>query len=294
MKKSITNSKHKIAVFVILCFIFVSTGNISAQSVESLAEQIRSGNSEQKRGALFQIRNMQSAEASRIAVPALRNSDEIVRATAAFSVIFLPADEAFPVLSPLLQDKSELVRRETAYALGKIQNPLAVNLLIQTIQKDKIQEVKNAAVLALGEIGDMSALDALVQILKRKPKDEEEFFRRSAARSIGQIAQVLQTDERQRTTPESFLPRELKLKANLEYKNLSETFPQFRSAVPVLLQTLQNPREYDDIKREAAFALGAIGDAAAIETLRKNLSGEDYYLAEIAAEALQKITTKTE
>src|SRR5690348_6328443 len=68
--------------------------NISAQTLETLAEQIRSGNSEQKRSALFEIRNRQKEEASRIAVPALKDSSDIVRATAAFSVIYLPKEEA--------------------------------------------------------------------------------------------------------------------------------------------------------------------------------------------------------
>jgi HEAT repeat protein len=290
----ITNSRQRITIFAILCLVFLCAENIFAQDFETLAEQIRSGSSEQKRDALFQIRNLRTAEASRFAVAALNDSDEIVRATAAFSVIYLPKDEALARLAPLLRDKSELVRRETAYALGKIQNSAAVNLLIQTVQKDKIQDVKNAAVVALGEIGDAAAIDALAQILTRRPKEDEEFFRRSAARSIGQIAQILQTDARQKATPESFLPDELKRTLKFEYKNLGEAFPSFRSAVQILLQTLQNPREADDVKREAAFALGAIGDRAAVETLRKNLSSEDYYLAEIAAEALRKINSKTE
>jgi HEAT repeat protein len=125
-----------------LCCLFFAffvcfAANSSAQTLENLAGQIRSGNSEQKRSALFELRNRQSAEASRIALPALRDADEIVRATAAFSVIFLPADEAFNALAPNLQDKAEIVRRETAYALGKIQNSSAINPLIQTFQKDK-------------------------------------------------------------------------------------------------------------------------------------------------------------
>ena len=134
-----------------LCALSVFTaGNLFAQTLETLAEQIRSGKSEQKRSALFEIRNRQQEEASRIAVPALKDSDDIVRATAAFSVIYLPKDEAFKALSPNLQDKSEIVRRETASALGKIQNPSAINPLIQTFQKDKSVEVKNACAAALG------------------------------------------------------------------------------------------------------------------------------------------------
>ena len=61
----------------------------------------------------------------------------------------------------------------------------------------------------------------------------------------------------------------------------------------MLIQTLNNPREFPDVKREAAFALGAIGDAAAIPVLQTNLNNEDYYLAEICRESLKKIAVET-
>lgn len=296
MKITITNDELKItssgqsfARLAFLCLVLLSAQNIFAQDLTALSEQLRSGDTEQKRDALFQIKNLQTAAAARIAVPALNDAAEIVRATAAFAVIFLPPDEALAALAPLLQDKSELVRRETAYALGKIQNPQAVDLLLRTLQNDKMQAVKNAAVVALGEIGDLSALDALVQILRRKPTAEEEFFRRSAARAIGQIAWILQTGAAQKTTPESLLPAALKSVSEPKYKNLAQSFPPFRAAVPVLLQTLQNAREADDVRRETAFALGAVGDASALPALRSNLTGQDYYLAEICRESIKKI-----
>jgi HEAT repeat protein len=228
-------------------------------NLDALAEKVQNGNIEQKREALFQIRNLESAEASRIAVPALRDASEIVRATAAFSVIFLPRDEAAQALMPLLQDKFELVRREAVYALGKVRDPSSVKQLIGILQKDKILEVRNAAAIALGEIGDAGALDALTQILQQKPSDNEEFLYRSAARSIGQIAQN------------------------------NKSLPAFRSAVSVLIQILQDRKTQPDVKREAAFALGEIGDKSAIPILEANAGSEDYYLAAICKEALRKL-----
>lgn len=294
----IQHSKFKIQNFLacfrlilFLCAFCVFAGNSFAQSLEYFAEQIRNGNTEQKRGALFEIRNRRSEEASRIALPALRDASEIVRATAAFSVIFLPKDEAFSALAPNLQDKAEIVRRETAYALGKIQNPAAVNLLIQTFQKDKSVEVKNACVVALGETGEVSAVDFLTQILKQNPTNKNEFLRRSAARSIGQIAQIIQISKFRVVTPESFLPEKYKLVTLEKYENLSRTYTQFRQAVPVLTQILQNAKESNDTKRETAFALGATGDASALPVLQANTNSQDYYLAEICKEAVKKISS---
>ena len=267
--------------------------NSSAQNLEYLAQQIRSGNSEQKRGALFEIRNQRTEEASRIAVPALLDKDEIVRATAAFSVIYLPKDEAFNALAPNLQDKAEIVLRETAYALGKIQNPNDINPIIQTFQNkmEKSIEVKNACIIALGEIGDASAVDFLISILRQKPDENDEFLRRSAARSIGQIAQIIQIKQTYTVTPESFLSEKLKNPTLEKYQNLAISFPQFRQAIPVLTQILQQSNEADDTKRESAFALGAIGDSSALSVLQSSLNSKDYYLAEICKEAIKKLSS---
>ncbi len=302
----ITNLCRVIKIFVLLCVFCAFAGESFAQDAVlsqaqidwlaekiSLEQRIQTGSTEQKRDALFQIRNLKSAEASLLAIPALQDKSEIVRATAAFSVVFLPKDEALNVLLPLLNDKKELVRRETAYALGKVGNPNAINPLLQVFQKDKIADVKNACIVALGEIGDAAAVDALTRILQNKPKKEnpaDEFSRRSAARSIGQIAQIIQTNKIEVLTPENYLPSKFNPIEKPKYPKLVETFPVFRPAINVLIQTLQNPREFDDVKRETAFALGAIGDESAKNVLQANLNSEDYYLAEISKEALRKIS----
>jgi len=296
--KEITNYELRIANLkvlfqcsLILCVLCAYAGNSFAQiEADNLIEKINRGNTEQKRDALLEIRNLRNESASRIAVPALKDSSEIVRASAAFSVIYLSKNEAVQNLLPLLQDKSTLVRRETAYALGKVGASQAINPLLQILQKDKVLEVRNAAVVALGEIGDAVAVAELTKILQRKLQTKEEFSRRSAARSIGQIAQIIQTNEVEILTPESFLPDQFKSVGKPNYLKLIETFPTFRAAINVLIQTLQNSKETDDVKRETAFALGAIGDQSAVPILQANLNNQDYYLAEIAKESLRKIS----
>jgi HEAT repeat protein len=276
------------ALYIVIT-LFVINVFPQQSEIDFLAQKITRGSDEQKRDALAQIRNLKSAEASKIAAAALNDSSEIVRATAAAAVIFIPKDEAAKILIPLLADKKPLVRREAAYALGKVGDSLAVNPLLQTLQTDKVTEVRGAAVVALGEIGDVAAISELVKILRRKPQSNEEFQRRSAARAIGQIAQILQTGKTKTLTPENFLPDELKSLEKMQYPKLAETFPVFRPAISVLIQTLQNPQEFADVKREAAFALGAIGDLSAVPALQANANNADYYLAEICRESLRKI-----
>lgn len=278
-------------------FIFLSLGILStfapAQDLTRYSEMIRDGSVEVKREALFQIRNLRSPEASRLAIPALKDSSEMVRATAAASVVFLPSAEAASALIPLLGDKDEFVRREAAYALGKVGDPSATARLIQVLNSDKSLEVRAAAAVGLGGIGDVTAVAALSSILTSPPKEENEFVRRSAARAIGQTAQFIQTGISRTVTPQNFLPERYKRFRDKKHPDLVAEFPEFRPALAALVQALQNTSESDDTRREAAFSLGAIGDPSAVAVLEKYLSDEDNYLAEICREALLKIKRPT-
>jgi HEAT repeat protein len=287
--------------FFVLCLcwlVFTLTIGTSGQALEAkldelspddaarLQSQIERGSKEEKRTALSEIRNLRSASASRIALPALRDKDEVVRATAASSVIFLPREDAARAVVPLLDDKAEFVRREAAYALGEIGHSLATAPLVKLIRSNAMLEVRTAAAVGVGKIGDTSAIEGLIGVLRSTPREDEEFLRRSAARSVGQIAQIKKTGERSVLTPQNFLPDKFK---DLGPESSGVRIAEFAAAVDVLIAVLRNNSESDDTRREAAFALGAIGDAHAIPALQTNSSASDPYLAEICREALLKI-----
>lgn len=271
--------------------------NINSQTVtdaawpqtESRLYALLSGNSEQKRTALFEIRNLQTERASRIAIPAFSDSDEIVRATAAASVVFLPGVEAANVLLPLLADKKPFVRREAAYALGKVRQASAIPKLAEVLKSDRDREVRSAAAVALGNIGDYQGIPGFLKTLRMKVSEDDEFLRRAAAHSIGQIFEV-HAGVTNTLTPQNFLPPKFKDLGN-GVEDVGEPLLPFNlnTVFTTLSQILQNPKEADDTRREAAFALGAIRrpDSAAI--LRSYLNSPDPYLAEIAKEALLKI-----
>jgi HEAT repeat protein len=118
--------------------------------------------------------------------------------------------------------------------------------------------VRGAAAIALGEIGDEAAVTALLQTLtggKKKRSSEDEFVLRAAAKSLGQI--------------------------------------RSRAAVPVLIATLENSTNAPDTRREAATALGLIGDPSAMPALQAAFTaGEDPYLAAAARVAMRTIKSK--
>lgn len=289
--KAPLTSADRAARFASLCAIFLlfAVSAFAQTDLSGLQEKLDRGDTEAKREALFQIRNLRSEEASRLAIPTLKDSNEIVRATAAGSIVFLPANEAAQALLPLLSDKAEMVRREAAYALGEAGDPSAVTALTTLLQRDKILGVKGAAAIALGKIGDAAAVEPLNRVLQDKPDENREFLRRSAARSIGQIAQFIQTGRIDQLIPQNFLPEKFKRFDKPKYPNLSANFPVFDPAIPILIKVLQNKNESDDTRREAAYALGAIGDSSALPALQTGLNSPDPYLAEICKEAIARI-----
>ena len=277
------------ASLFLICFVEIKNLAQTPEEIRYYAERIEFGDVDVKRSALFELRNFESEAASRVALPALRDISESVRATATHTVVFLPKDEAIRVLSPLLNEKSAFVRRETAYAMGTVGSSTATAILLNHLQNDRDREVRAASAVSLGKIGDRSAVAALNSILRRKPKSKNAFLRRAAAKSIGQIAQRLQNQNKTLTTPESFLPEKHKKINRPKHRSLIEAFPVFRETNLTLLKVMRNGKEPNDVRREASFAVGEIGDELSIEPLKKNLNSEDYYLAEISAEALKKV-----
>lgn len=272
----------------VLAAIISFTATVSAQDLARFESAIRTGTSEEKRTALFDVRNLRSAEASRTAVVALSDPDPAVRATAAMSVVFLPAEEAVAALTPNLGDKESFVRAEAASALGSVRSPLAVAPLIEVINKDDSLAVRGAALVALGEIGDASAIGPLTEFLRSKPKASNSFERRSAARAIGRIAQLLQSGRYDRTTPESFLPP--KYKTRRELRDLETAYPDFRDAVTLLKNIVNGDRDAADTRREAAFALGSISKSTAA-FLEICANSPDTYLAEICREGFLRASS---
>lgn len=230
------------------------------REIERQRQRLSSDSAEERRDALMRLANLKRPEASRAAVSGLNDLSPVVRVMAAHAIRSLPPAEVVSLLTPLLHDKLEFVRREAAYALGETRSRAAVELLANLLLTDKEAGVRGAAAVALGRIGNEAAVPALAQVLagskaapkKKKPKTEDnEFVLRAAAHSLGQI--------------------------------------RSRAGVEVLIATLGNEIIAADVRREAAIALGLIGDQAAVPALRAAFSSDDPYLSEAARGALRRL-----
>ena len=282
--------RYKFSPILFLVLFACFAVNSYSQDLDVIKANLTSGNTELKRNALYQIRVIRSEAASRLAVPLLSDANEIVRATAASSLIGLSESEIAVQLRPLLlNDRSAFVRREAAYALRDNRTGINTSALIKLMLEDKELEVRAAAATALGT-SDILTVNWLKKVLEKKPNDDNEFLRRSATRSIGHIAELATSRNLSKSTPENFLPDKYKsgYSGKVDRSFVSQS-PEFRQAVAILSKVLQNTREADDTRREAAFALGSIGDPSSAAILRSYLNSPDIYLAEICKEALIKL-----
>lgn len=229
--------------------------------IQKQRERLSAADVEERRDAVMRLKALRHPDASRAAVSALKDNLAIVRATATSAVLKLPSEEAATSLLPLLDDKDEFVRQEAAYALGHTHSKTAVAPLIERLTSDKKDGVRGAAAVALGQIADEAAVVSLAQILspqiglpgsRKSKRQPNELVLRAAAHSLGQIAS--------------------------------------RAGVPALVAALDDEKAPDDVRREAAFALGQIGDPSARQALQRVLLARDPYLAFAAKKALRRIS----
>src|SRR5689334_8076693 len=223
---------------------------LGQDAIQQQQQRLNSSDVEERRDAVLRLGAMRREAASRAVLPALKDPQPIVRATAAKAILSLGSEASVGYLLPLLNDKDEFVRRETAYALGHTRSRTATAALIERLLKDKEDGVRAAAAIALGDIADEAALVPLVQTLS-STKKANVFVLRATAVALGKI--------------------------------------KSRAGTAALIATLSNEKLASDVRREAARSLGLIGDPTAAPALKAASISEDPFLAEIAFEALKKI-----
>jgi len=233
----------------------------SQAEIERQRQRLNSSDVEERRDAIMRLGSMRLAAASRAALPGLSDPEPIVRATAAKAILSIGAEESVSSLLPLLKDKDEFVRREAAYALGLTRSRAATSALTDLLLNDKEDGVQAAAAVALGHIADEAAVVALVGTLapelsaptnKKRKREDNVFVLRAAATALGHI--------------------------------------KSRAGTSALISVLNNEKLPSDVRRESARSLGLIGDETAVPALRAASMAADPYLAQIATEALKKLS----
>jgi HEAT repeat protein len=176
-------------------------------------------------------------------------------------------------VEPLIQaldDPSADVRLVAAWALGEIKDPASIDPLIEALDDEDLY-VREMVVLALGEIEDRSAAGALEQVFDDSPD-----LRAPAVWALGEIYEVTAEEITQqldpRWTPSDTVSRDLWAgELNLR-RRLSPRGDDIKETIELLLNGNAGER------RNAAHALGTMGQDDAYETLSSTITAVDALL----------------
>lgn len=187
-----------------------------------------------------------------------------------------------PQIARSLKDDSDNVRFEVVRALGKLDGPEAVKLLIGVVKKDRADFIRAEAIRALRTIGAGQA--GVLETALHGLKDKSREVRSLSARLLG-----LFHDKK------SILPL-LKTMADPHWsvrESAENALMNFgHDAVPPLIEALGSPTWTTRFR--AARILGEIGDIKASAPLKKLLArkGERKEVRNVASIALKKIQNK--
>jgi HEAT repeat protein len=246
-------------------------------------------------GAMLEIgRTLSSGAILKIGSPAFRqaiaslkdrNSDVRERAAGALGKIGLLVKDAalrLRAIDPLiavLEDASTSVRKAAAGSLGRIGAQLQdaehrariVTLLIAVL-KDREKDVRQIAVLALGWMADSRAVEPLIAALRDVNKD----VRDAAAGALDKFGWLPGQDE-----------------AGAAYWAVRREWDKCVEigalAIGPLVIALQHSDRDVDARRDAAGALGRIGEPLAVPPLISALKDGDNAVREMASNALVRI-----
>ncbi len=209
----------------------------------------------------------------------LNSSDEEERRSAVLALATLEAPAARNLLITATGDRSERVRAAAVTALGELGDTALAPLVAPLLLKDKSVFVRKSAAYALGRLRGQAGTAALVAALKDKNVE----VRGAAARALGEYADA-----------QAIEPLSLALTDKSEFvraqsaRALGVNGRAARRTVPNLIRVLTSDPDYE-AKRQAAWALGEIGDPSALPALEAARRATDPYLSSAALAAIEKI-----
>ncbi len=181
---------------------------------------------------------------------------------------------AVAALIRAISDEDPSVRLSGAETLGKLQDPRAVQALIQALRQDPDPKVRAMAAWALGEIEDPAAVSALSAALR---EDDDREVRVQAAEALGNIEDVSAIGALGDAVGDPTV--EVRRAAVEALGNMDDA-----RVVPLVIPSLRD--DDVEVRRSAAHALGHTESAQAIEPLIAATRDPDLEVRVYAIEAL--------
>ncbi len=240
-----------------------SAGQNRHLAVEPLIAALKDAEWRVRKAAAEALGAIGDARAVEPLIAALKDEEWDVRAAAAKALGAIGDARAVEPLIAALKDAEWRVRLAAAEALGKIKDPRAVEPLIAALKERRLRW---SAAESLGKIGDPRAVEPLIAALK----DEVSNVREAAAQALDHLGWEPAQDE-------------IAGWYWMAKRDWDKCVALGSFAVEPLSAALKD-EEWD--VRQAAEALGKIGDARAVEPLIAALKDAEWHVRKAAAEAL--------
>lgn len=209
----------------------------------------------------------------------LKSSHQEERREAAMRLSRLDGDAAVSALVSALTDTSPGVRALVVAGLGERSDTSVVPLVAARLTSDKDAFVRKTAAYALGSFSGTERTAALIAALKDKDLE----VRGAAAVALGDHADAVAVAP---------LAAALYDKSDFVRGRAAQALGVNGSAathaVPALIRLLASDPD-GEVKRQAATALGSIGDRSALPALEVASRESDSYLAVAARDAIRMI-----
>jgi HEAT repeat protein len=254
-------------------FILIVPARIEGSSLSPISAS-QSQNSAQKTREIDAELALLSAQ--------LKSSDVEERRSAVMILSHLDGDSATSVLVSALNDKSPAVRALVLAGLGERSDNTIVPLVVARLSSDKDPFVRKAAAYALGRFRGQERTAALIAALN----DKDQEVRGAAAVSLGdhQDAAAVGSLTASLSDKGAFVRAQAARALGVNRQTASQ-------AVPALIRLLDEDSD-GEVKRQAATALGLIGDPAALLALERASHDSDSYLAQAARDSIRMIQGK--
>jgi HEAT repeat protein len=217
-------------------------------------------------------------EVSRLANQ-LKSPDEEARRDAALQLTQLMGDSAIAALVSALADSSPRVRAAVAAALGRREEQSAASLLASRLPAEKDKFVRKTIAYALGGSSGFERTAALVSALN----DKDQEVRGAAAVSLGDHADAAAVT----ALTVALSDKSPFVRAQAAHA-LGVNKGAAMQAVPALINLLSKDSD-EEVRRQAATALGQIGDRSALSALERARRDKDPYLVQAAIDAIRTV-----
>ncbi|MDD5679541.1 MAG: HEAT repeat domain-containing protein [Kiritimatiellae bacterium] len=207
----------------------------------------------------------------------LASTNDATRARAALEAGRVEAEKAVPALIKAMSDASYDVRRNAIYALSWIRAKDAVPELMKLAADTKADKwTRRRATQALGQIGDGEALSVLVELLN----DNDPAVKENAIHALGwlrdprAVKPLVELYETEKSRPDDD-------SATGPFQICGDIMHALgyigdKSALKIMLAAADPDNNHERrIAREAAFALGMMGDASGLPVLEKLSKNKD-------------------